>query len=353
MISQALVIPKERTSEILNRLRDTGIINRDMKIGHIDDQVYIPITTEDLTQYLPDINYEILQFDFEQRHTRPASLKDALSQLLPDLEPDIYQTSFDQIGTIAIIDLNDELVPYAETVGKALMLSNPSITTVYRKSSKVDGLLRIRGLELIGGERLTETIHKEHGLNIAIDVEKAYFSPRLATEHARITDLVPEGSLVLDMFGSLAPFALHLTHDKDIEVDTLDINPHVPELIRKSVDLNKLQGQINIYCQDAHQFAEEHDPAYYDYIIMNHPSGAFDFLMDAIQLVKTGGTIFYYDFVEIENYQMRIHQKLEDFTTIDIDAIHVVRQSSPSEYHVCVSLLRSKREEMPDQIAHQ
>jgi hypothetical protein len=42
----------------------------------------------------------------------------------------------------------------------------------------------------MSGEKRTETTHKENGVNIKLDVEKCYFSPRLSQERLRIAKLV-------------------------------------------------------------------------------------------------------------------------------------------------------------------
>ena len=63
----------------------------------------------------------------------------------------------------------------------------------------IKGELRTRDMEIIAGENSTETIHKEFGLRFKIDVKKAYFSPRLATERKHVTELVKEGETVLEI----------------------------------------------------------------------------------------------------------------------------------------------------------
>jgi len=331
------MVNKLDASSMIHQLKEKSLIDSTKKIAQEDENVYIPLVEND--QPIPDfeIPYEITEFSFEIRESKPDSLKDALKQLLPEVDHNLYQTSYDQIGDLAVIDLNEELIKYADTVGQAILLSNPSINAVFRKSTKVDGLLRLRGLENIGGELRTSTIHKEHGLRMAVDIAQAYFSPRLATEHHRIAKLIKPRTTVLDLFGSLAPFALHITKDKDVKVVTVDINPNVPTLIQKSINLNKLQGEIEIICEDAKKFLSTISDRKFDYIIMNHPSGAFEFLNDAMKVLNTEGIIFYYDFIEIEDYQKRVKQKLKGLP-IKIRNIHIVRQSSPYQYHLCVEL---------------
>lgn len=338
MKSTAIVVHKHDASIVISKLRLRDIVHPDLKIAQRGNQVFIPVISEVIGTILDDCEYIVDEFDFDTKETRPASLKEALKILIPNLDDEFYQTSYDQIGDIAVIDLNDELIRFEKKVGDAIIWSNPAMSAVYRKSHKVDGLLRLRGLHHIGGENRTRTIHKEHGIRIAVDIAKAYFSPRLATEHARIASLIPENCRVLDMFGSLAPFALHITKDKDIIVDTVDINPNVSELIKKSIKLNNLTGSINIFIEDVRNFIKRLDSTKYDHIIMNHPSGASEYLSDAIEVTKSGGKIFYYDFIEIDEYKQIIKAKMNNYDTIKIEEIHIVRQSSPHEYHVAVEL---------------
>ena len=64
------------------------------------------------------------------------------------------------------------------------------------RSSDVEGDFRTRNLEILAGEDNTETEYKEFGCKFTVDVENAFFSPRLSTERERIANLIQDGEVL-------------------------------------------------------------------------------------------------------------------------------------------------------------
>ena len=77
---------------------------------------------------------------------------------------------------------------------------------VFHQSSPVEGDFRTRNLELIEGDEKTETEYRENGCRFIVDVEKAFFSPRLSTERERISNLVNDHDVIINMFGGVGMF---------------------------------------------------------------------------------------------------------------------------------------------------
>jgi tRNA (guanine37-N1)-methyltransferase len=321
-------------NETIKYLKEKKFVNNEYKISKNENYVFIPIIDKFNNKNEILDKFIVKNIELDKIEKSPKSLSDALKKINPNLTDEKYTKSYDQIGDIAIIDIDKDMIKYEKEIGMAILNSNKSVKTVFRKSKKVSGMLRLRGLSHIGGEYKTKTLHKEYGLNIVVDVENTYFSPRLATEHNRIANKIKENSEILDLFCSLAPFGFHIANDKNCHIDCIDINPIAIEMIKESLIKNKLVGSLNPICIDASEFLLKNNKKY-DYIIMNHPSGAFDFLERVETKFEKGTTIFYYDFVKIKNYEKNIKEKLKTIN-FDIENIHIVRQSSPSEYHICV-----------------
>ena len=117
-------------------------------------------------------------------------LKKALENILSDIDAKELVSAFDQIGDIIIVRIPDSLISKKKVIGKALLQQVKTAKSVFYQSSPVEGDFRTRNLELIEGERKTETEYKENGCVFIVDVEKAFFSPRLSTERERISNLV-------------------------------------------------------------------------------------------------------------------------------------------------------------------
>ena len=88
------------------------------------------------------------------------------------------------------------------------MQTHKRIKTVLRQASPVSGDFRLRKLEWIAGERKTETVHKEYGCILKVDLGKCYFSPRLSYERNRIAHQVQPGEVMVNMFAGVGSYSI-------------------------------------------------------------------------------------------------------------------------------------------------
>ena len=135
-------------------------------------------------------------------------LKEAVTGILSEKEIEDLYGAFDQIGDIIILRIPESLVSKKEIIGKVLLEKVKTAKSVFYQSSPVSGDFRTRKLELLAGEDKTETEYKEHGCRFIVDVEKAFFSPRLSTERDRIANLIQDGETVINMFGGVGMFSI-------------------------------------------------------------------------------------------------------------------------------------------------
>lgn len=331
-----LKINKILAEKVIAILKSQKILNQKLKISSDGEYVIIPIIHEEIENILEGIEYEIIPHNFDLRQRRNKSLKEYLSHILPsDLE---VPTSFDTIGKIAVIDIKDELLDYKQVIAEGLIKTSPKISTVFRKKRAVSGKFRLRELEFLAGKNDSVALHREYGVSLLVDLQKVYFSPRLSSEHWRITQMVKDGETILDMFTATGIFALLICKYHRASVTALDHNPAGINALDQNIRRNKLKGEIIPICSDAMCF-ESND--LFDRVIMNHPSGAEKFLMKADSLLKSGGFMHFYTFVPIENYETEaskiLRQHLPRYTVVHVQKI---RQFSPNEYHVAVDAIK-------------
>jgi len=93
--------------------------------------------------------------------------------------------AFDIVGTIAVIEIPAELEGYEKIIGATLLSITPQITTVTKKVGGHAGRYRRQKVRILAGRRTKTTIHSENGVRMKVNVETAYFSPRLSTERGR------------------------------------------------------------------------------------------------------------------------------------------------------------------------
>ena len=185
-------------------------------------------------------------------------LKRILQDVFSEKESEQLISAFDQIGDIIIVRIPDSLVSKKEIIGKTLLEQVSTAKSIFYQSSPVEGDFRTRQLEVIGGEDKTQTEYKENGCRFIVDVEKAFFSPRLSTERERIAGLVKEGEVIINMFGGVGMFSLLAAKETACTVYNIDINPVAAQLCKENVQINKLKGEVISLNGDATHIINEH-----------------------------------------------------------------------------------------------
>ena len=221
-------------------------------------------------------------------------LKEAATGILSKREIEDLYGAFDQIGDIIILRIPDSLVSKKEIIGNVLLEKVKTAKSVFYQSSPVSGDFRTRKLELLAGEDKTETEYKEHGCRFIVDVEKAFFSPRLSTERDRIANLIQDGETVINMFGGVGMFSIIAAKKKKCVVYNIDINPNASRLCEQNINLNKLVGKVESITGDATKIIEDRLAGIGDRILMLLPERSDEFLDSAIKAAKKNGIIHYY-----------------------------------------------------------
>ena len=227
-------------------------------------------------------------------------LKKALENVLSEKESEELFSAFDQVGTIIIVRIPESLLPKKKIIGETLLKQIKTARSVFYQSSSVEGDFRTRNLEIIAGEDNTVTEYKEFGCRFIVDVEKAFFSPRLSTERDRIANLVQDGEIVINMFGGVGMFSIIAAKRKKCTVYNIDINPIAASLCEKNIGLNKLAGNIFSIQGDAAQIIEERLKDKGDRVLMLLPERSDEFLSSAISATKSNGMIHYYSHIHAD-----------------------------------------------------
>ncbi len=222
------------------------------------------------------------------------NLKKALKNKLKPEELELVPRAFDIIGDIALMEIPKELDKREKLIAETILKVHRNIHTVCRKMGMRSGELRLRELKVIAG-KATETVHKEHGAMFMLDVKKAYFSPREATERQRIAEQVGPGETVLVMFSGIAPFAVVIAKKQPrvAKVYCIELNKDACRYAEDNIRINKLGHKIVSVCGDVKDEAEQ----FYgkcDRVIMPLPKEAHKFLPEAIKCLKGTGTIHLY-----------------------------------------------------------
>jgi tRNA (guanine37-N1)-methyltransferase len=338
-----LKVNKKMGEKIRKILINMNLFDDTRKIISENDYIIIPIlrypSEEELDIIKNIAEVEIIDMELPSHKKRFKNLIEVLDGRLPPYLLTLLPRSYDIIGDIGVIeDLSDELLPYKEIIGKALMELHSNLKTVLLKVEKVSGKYRLPKYEVIAGEEKYTTIHTEYGIKLKVNLQKAYYSPRLATEHNRVASQVKDGEVVVDMFSGIGPFALHIAKRVFAKVYAIDINPDAVNLIKENIKINKIKGEIIPLCGDVRSFSDILKRKA-DRVIMNLPGEAMEYIDLALNFIKeNGGVIHFYAFSkDIEETKTHLISKLST-RKLDIINMKKVREVSPREWQIVIDL---------------
>ena len=312
-----LQVYKKSAEKVLRELKRSGFIDYDYKIQYRPEYLLVPLKDNIDKDSLDDL--EILDVQEIRNDRRVSPLK--------------ISGSYDTIGSIVVTKESDPM-RLAE-LSHNLLESGKGIRSVYRDRG-VRGESRLRDLELVAGEDNKETLYRENGITLSVDLSRAYFSPRLATERFLLANRVRDGEKIIDMFAGIGPFSILIAALHDVDILAIDSNPDAIDLLNQNIGINKLRGRIVPINGNSAEVMRHYPMA--DRIIMNFPTGAFRFIDAANERLRENGRINYY---EISTYDT-ISERMDLFRSMGLiaEAKREVHAYSKSERMFSIELVK-------------
>ena len=274
-------------------------------------------------------------------------LKKTLESILTLKESDELISAFDQIGSIIIVRIPESLLSKKRIIGETLLDEVKIAKSVFYQASAVEGDFRTRNLEILAGEDNTRTEYKEFGCRFIVDVENAFFSPRLSTERERIANLIQNGEIMTNMFAGVGMFSIMAAKKKKCIVYSLDINPVASNLCEENTKLNQLAGKVISINGDATKIIKEKLMNKSDRTLMLLPERSDEFLESAINTTKDGGIIHYYSHIHADKKSNASKLSEEHYLQVtpvrsEILDSKIVRAVGPRYYQTVVDVKISK-----------
>lgn len=315
-------------------------MRKDLAISRDAENIFFPITVGEDQEVL---GYLVRERDFQVLESTTKSYRDVVD--IPGELRDLLPSSFDVIGRIAVIKIPEELRDFEKDIGEAIIEANKSIDTV-TVDSGVEGEERLRQLSVVAGTADLNTVHREYGIELEVNPARVYFSPRLATEHWRIAEMVEKGEIVIDMFCGVGPFSILIAkHCSPKKIYALDINKAAIDFVERNVNRNNVTS-LTAICGDSRSLVPELEPV--DRIIMNLPHSAYDFLPAALSNIKHDGMIHYYEVLGHEKIKSRLDDMEnvagEQGINVKIEGEIEVHTYSPDSSLYCLDLKIQKEE---------
>jgi tRNA G37 N-methylase Trm5 len=213
------------------------------------------------------------------------------------------QHGLDIIGQIGIINFHKSYNHLRKwLLARKIIKQNKNLRTVVEKRGIIQGQLRTFKTKHLTGEKTKTTTHKENNCLFYLDIDKTYFSPRLANERKIISEevlkLAKKNIKILVMCAGVAPYPIAIAkllkkNKINAKIYSNELNKQANKFAEKNVRLNKLQDQIAFINGDANKIKTKEK---FDIILMTRPNIKDTFLKTALRLSKKGTTIFYHGF---------------------------------------------------------
>jgi tRNA (guanine37-N1)-methyltransferase len=277
----ALRVPRAAGEEVRRLLARKGLLDPTREVGKEGDAILFPLRRR---PWLPPRSTRVVRVPLEVRER--AAAEEALEELPLGAE---------LIGDLAVLKVREEspATPDEErNVAEALLRARPRLKTVLRPETFTEGAYRTRTYRVVAGEPRTSTLYRENGFAFHVDLARAYFSPRLAAERARVAALVQPGETVADLTAGGGYFTVQAAR-RARRVVACDANPAAVELLRKNLELNKL---ANVEVREG-DFRETVRDERVDRAVLDFPTDPAPFLEAARRVLRPGGVLHLYGVV--------------------------------------------------------
>ncbi len=340
MNGPGLRVPRSRGEEIRRRLVAGSLLEPAAKILKEGGHLVLPLRSG----RLPPRDWgEVVEREFVPVvKPGPTDYRELLDW--PAQEKAELPRSFDVVGEIVLVRLPRSLEGRREEIGAALLSFVPGARLVGADRG-VHGPERRREVERIAGSGPWRTRHRENGLERDVDVERAYFSPRLAREHERVAADVRQGDRVYDLCCGVGPFAVTIARDgRASSVRAVDANPAAVELLRSTLRRYPFGSSVEVVEARLESFLPGAEPR--ERVVLNLPHEGIKYLPSVARLVAPRGRLYY--------YEVAARDALERRSEVVVDALgprgiwtvvdrHLVHPYSPTSDLVAFVVERSER----------
>lgn len=326
-----IAVPRREAERVRRLLQEAGVLRRDLQVDRDGELVVFPVASA-------PSGLEGRRHDFTAQPERPERYQDLLPW--PAEDRDDAPRAFDRLGDIAIVKVPERFWGRRGELGEALLRFHPNVRAVFHDGG-VQGPFRTRDLTRIAGSGDTATVVQENGVRLHVDPARAYFSPRLADERARVVGMVRAGERVVDLFGGVAPFGVQAAK-AGARVVSIDINPEAVALARRNAQENGVV--IDVRQGDARELADAlaAEAGRFDRIVMNLPHAAKGFLDVAARLAAPGARIHFHEILPDAGVEARGGSLVEALARLGcattVAGVRHVRAYSASEGHYAFDL---------------
>lgn len=231
---------------------------------------------------------------------------------------------YTRIGDIAVVRIPEELTYKEDEIAQAIITENRGIKVVVKPGGRY-GEYRKQGVTVLIGDR-TDTIHKEYGIRLHLDVKETYFSEREKYERQRLQRLVSDHEDILVLFAGVGVIPLVIAKKKKVTITAVEKNEKAFVLMKENIARNSLKGVIIPVLQDVYTF----NGKAVDRVIVPQPYMHHSF--DVVRtFVRKKGFLHYYTWLAVD-------QDVPAFSGFRITTVKQVSSYAPCVWKVCIDM---------------
>jgi tRNA wybutosine-synthesizing protein 2 len=218
-----------------------------------------------------------------------------LSRTLPVDCIRLLPTKWEKVGTVVILKIPKELIPYQEIIGK-VYASELGCHSTLGDVGGISGVYRTPMVKLLWGSSQTETMHKENGVRYLLDPQKVMFSSGNMAERKRMGLISNPRETVVDLFAGIGYFTLAMAvHSRPKKIVACEMNLVAFNYLCKSIVLNHVTDIVEPIHGDNRKVAPK---GCADRVLLGYLQETDLFLSVALECLRDQkGILHYHDLV--------------------------------------------------------
>lgn len=215
------------------------------------------------------------------------------------------------------------------------LLKIPGVNKIV-KLGRISGPQRKPEVELLWGND-TETVHKENKCLFKMDVSQVMWSKGNTAERIRLTELVGEDEIIVDLFAGIGYFSIPIAvHSRPTKIYAVEINPVSHHYLKENISLNQVTDIIEPVLGNCRDVAPQKVA---DRVIMGYIGNTHEYLDLAIKTLRRGGVIHYHESVpEKLKFSRPVHRIKSAARDREVEILEkrLIKKYAPGVYHVVI-----------------
>jgi tRNA wybutosine-synthesizing protein 2 len=275
------------------------------------------------------------------RTTPYDEIKNKLSFVLPADLLTYLPDKWEKIGSVVTIKIPDALMEYKKIIGKTYC-EILHARTALNDHGEIFGVYRKPEVDIISGEKTTETIHTENGIRFKLDPQQIMFSSGNMAERKRMATISNSQEIIIDLFAGIGYFTLPLAvYSKPKKIFACEINPLAYQYLCSNIALNHVTDIVEPRCGDNRNVAPKQCA---DRVILGYLHEPWVFLPTAMECLRNySGILHYHEVVPFESIPEQPFQRIQTIAktyhrTVELLQATIIKSYAPCLDHIVLDV---------------